>query len=95
MAIPADAYEQGLSVVTLSKPWGGCGVTIGWIAFQVCAVRARSAASLPLPTDSHLRSWELDCHYSRLRFPRVCAVSERNAACVSTYTRHCSTHLSR
>jgi aspartate/methionine/tyrosine aminotransferase len=30
----ADAYEKGLSVVTLSKPWGACGVTIGWIACQ-------------------------------------------------------------
>jgi aspartate/methionine/tyrosine aminotransferase len=30
----ADAYEKGLSVVTLSKPWGACGVTIGWIASQ-------------------------------------------------------------
>ena len=28
-----DAYPQyGLSVVTMSKPWGACGVTIGWIA---------------------------------------------------------------
>jgi aspartate/methionine/tyrosine aminotransferase len=30
----ADAYEKGLSVVTLSKPWGACGVSIGWIACQ-------------------------------------------------------------
>mmetsp|Transcript_36634 Transcript_36634/g.86138 ORF Transcript_36634/g.86138 Transcript_36634/m.86138 type:complete len:393 (+) Transcript_36634:191-1369(+) len=37
----ADAYEQGLSVVTLSKPWGGCGVTIGWIAFQDLRIRPR------------------------------------------------------
>lgn len=25
----ADRYNKGLSVVTLSKPWGACGVTIG------------------------------------------------------------------
>jgi aspartate/methionine/tyrosine aminotransferase len=30
-----DAYPAaGLSVVTMSKPWGACGVTIGWIACQ-------------------------------------------------------------
>ena len=28
----ADAYENGISIVTLSKPWGACGVTIGWVA---------------------------------------------------------------
>lgn len=30
----ADFYEKGLSCVTLSKPWGGCGISIGWIACQ-------------------------------------------------------------
>lgn len=30
----ADFYEKGISVVTLSKPWGGCGITIGWLALQ-------------------------------------------------------------
>lgn len=30
----ADLYQKGISVVTLSKPWGGCGVTIGWVALQ-------------------------------------------------------------
>ena len=30
----ADVYEKGISCVTLSKPWGACGVTIGWLAFQ-------------------------------------------------------------
>ena len=30
----ADFYQKGISCVTLSKPWGGCGVTIGWLAFQ-------------------------------------------------------------
>ena len=30
----AECYKKGLSVCTLSKPWGGCGVTIGWIALQ-------------------------------------------------------------
>ncbi|MEL0035631.1 MAG: aminotransferase class I/II-fold pyridoxal phosphate-dependent enzyme [Gammaproteobacteria bacterium] len=30
----ADIYHRGTSIVTLSKPWGACGVTIGWIATQ-------------------------------------------------------------
>ena len=29
----ADAYTtRGVSCVTMSKPWGACGVTIGWLA---------------------------------------------------------------
>jgi len=30
----ADVYHRGISVVTLSKPWGACGVTIGWLTCQ-------------------------------------------------------------
>ena len=30
----ADFYNKGLSACTLSKPWGGCGITIGWLALQ-------------------------------------------------------------
>jgi len=30
----ADVYPKGLSLATLSKPWGGCGITIGWLALQ-------------------------------------------------------------
>ena len=29
-----DVYSRGISCVTLSKPWGGCGITIGWLAVQ-------------------------------------------------------------
>lgn len=28
----ANAYENGISCVTMSKPWGGCGISIGWLA---------------------------------------------------------------
>ena len=28
----ANAYERGISAVAMSKPWGGCGITIGWLA---------------------------------------------------------------
>lgn len=27
----ANAYEKGISAVTMSKPWGGCGISIGWL----------------------------------------------------------------
>ncbi|GMH48569.1 hypothetical protein TL16_g00321, partial [Triparma laevis f. inornata] len=30
----ADFYEKGISCVTMSKPWGGCGITIGWLVCQ-------------------------------------------------------------
>jgi aspartate/methionine/tyrosine aminotransferase len=30
----ADFYHRGVSAVTLSKPWGGCGISIGWLALQ-------------------------------------------------------------
>jgi len=30
----ADAYHRGISCVTMSKPWGACGVTIGWLVCQ-------------------------------------------------------------
>ncbi|MBT6330581.1 MAG: aminotransferase class I/II-fold pyridoxal phosphate-dependent enzyme, partial [Kordiimonadaceae bacterium] len=28
----ADFYAKGLSACAMSKPWGGCGITIGWLA---------------------------------------------------------------
>jgi aspartate/methionine/tyrosine aminotransferase len=37
----ADAYALGLSCVTMSKPWGACGVTIGWLAFRDLSIRQR------------------------------------------------------
>eukprot|EP00536_Pseudo-nitzschia_multiseries_P013266 jgi/Psemu1/34617/gm1.34617_g len=30
----AEAYEKGISCVTMSKPWGACGITVGWLACQ-------------------------------------------------------------
>ncbi|MEJ2176770.1 MAG: pyridoxal phosphate-dependent aminotransferase, partial [Gammaproteobacteria bacterium] len=30
----ADSYENGISACTMSKPWGACGITIGWLALQ-------------------------------------------------------------
>lgn len=30
----ADYYNKGISAVTMSKPWGGCGIAIGWLACQ-------------------------------------------------------------
>lgn len=30
----ADIYEKGISACTMSRPWGACGITIGWLALQ-------------------------------------------------------------
>ena len=37
----ADLYEKGISAGTLSKPWGGCGITIGWLALQDLELRQK------------------------------------------------------
>lgn len=37
----SDLYFKGISVVTLSKPWGGCGITIGWLAFQDLSIKQK------------------------------------------------------
>ena len=37
----ADFYVKGLSACTLSKPWGGCGITIGWLALQDMELKQR------------------------------------------------------
>jgi aspartate/methionine/tyrosine aminotransferase len=37
----ADLYPKGLSACTLSKPWGGCGITIGWLALQDADLRQK------------------------------------------------------
>jgi aspartate/methionine/tyrosine aminotransferase len=39
----ADLYSRGISAVTLSKPWGGCGITIGWLAFQASGSEGEGA----------------------------------------------------
>lgn len=37
----ADLYSKGISACTLSKPWGGCGISIGWLAFQDKMIRQK------------------------------------------------------
>lgn len=37
----ADVYSRGISCVTMSKPWGACGVTIGWLAFQDLTIKQK------------------------------------------------------
>ena len=36
-----DTYFKGISVGTMSKPWGAGGVAIGWLAFQDMSVRQK------------------------------------------------------
>lgn len=38
-----DLYSKGISCVTIAKPWGGCGVTIGWLAIADLPSRQRIA----------------------------------------------------
>jgi len=37
----ADVYENGISACTMSKPWGACGITIGWLALQDLEVKQK------------------------------------------------------
>lgn len=37
----ADLYQNGISAVTMAKPWGGCGIMIGWLAMQDLALRQK------------------------------------------------------
>lgn len=37
----ADFYQKGISACTFSKPWGGCGITIGWLAFQDMSIKEK------------------------------------------------------
>ena len=37
----ADAYERGLSVVALSKPFGAGGTSLGWLALRDAEARQR------------------------------------------------------
>lgn len=55
----AELYDQGLSVCTLSKPWGGCGITIGWIALQDMALKQKIIDTQYFGTACPSRSSEL------------------------------------
>lgn len=37
----ADVYSKGISAVTMSKPWGACGITIGWLVCQDLEIKQR------------------------------------------------------
>ena len=36
-----DAYAKGISSVALSKAWGGCGITVGWLACPSLEIRQK------------------------------------------------------
>ena len=55
----ADVYRRGISVVTLSKPWGGCGVTIGWLAFHDLEIKQRLVDAQYFATQCPSRASEL------------------------------------
>lgn len=54
-----DIYQKGISAVTLSKPWGGCGITIGWLATQDLTVMDKLTDAQYFGTVSPSRSSEI------------------------------------
>ena len=55
----ADLYDKGLSVVTMSKPWGGCGITVGWLAFQDMDLRQKLIDTMYFHTACPSRASEI------------------------------------
>ena len=55
----AELYEKGLSAVSISKPWGGCGICIGWLAFQDASSRQRLLDTMYFGTACPSRASEL------------------------------------
>lgn len=55
----ADIYHKGISAVTLSKPWGACGITIGWLACQDLDLRQKLADVQYFGTVSPSRASEI------------------------------------
>ena len=78
----ADAYEKGISVVALSKPWGGCGISIGWLAFQDLSIKQRLVDVQYFGTASPSRASELQAlmalRASDAILPRNMAIIRRN-----------------
>ena len=61
----------GLSVAALSKPWGGCGITIGWLAFQDLALKQRLVDVQYFGTASPSRASELQAISAQPRLESV------------------------
>ncbi|MDG1709416.1 MAG: aminotransferase class I/II-fold pyridoxal phosphate-dependent enzyme [Emcibacteraceae bacterium] len=55
----ADVYEKGISAGGMSKPWGGCGITIGWIALQDTALKEKMVDDLYFGTICPSRASEI------------------------------------
>ncbi|MCP5382173.1 MAG: aminotransferase class I/II-fold pyridoxal phosphate-dependent enzyme [Kordiimonadaceae bacterium] len=55
----ADFYDKGISAVTLSKPWGGCGITIGWLAMQDMNLRQKIIDTMYFATACPSRASEI------------------------------------
>ena len=81
-----EVYDQGLSCVTMSKPWGACGVTIGWIACRDPALKQRLVDVQYFGTACPSRASELQ-GLMVLRASDV--ILEKNLAII----RHNLTHL--
>ena len=55
----ADFYDKGISAVTMSKPWGGCGITIGWLALQDQELRKKIIDTMYFATACPSRASEI------------------------------------
>ncbi|MDG1859267.1 MAG: aminotransferase class I/II-fold pyridoxal phosphate-dependent enzyme [Emcibacteraceae bacterium] len=55
----ADLYEKGISAGGMSKPWGGCGITIGWIALQDMTLKQKMIDDLYFGTICPSRASEI------------------------------------
>ena len=55
----ADAYERGLSVVALSKPFGAGGCSVGWVACRDAAARQKIVDAQYFGTACPARAAEL------------------------------------
>ena len=65
----ANSYEKGISVVAMSKPWGGCGINIGWIA-------CRDADMVRRMIDVQYFGCACVCRASEIQARMVLSVSE-------------------
>lgn len=55
----ADFYDKGISAVTMSKPWGGCGITIGWLALQDLTLKQKIVDTMYFATACPSRASEI------------------------------------
>ena len=84
----ADLYAKGLSAVTMSKPWGGCGITIGWLALQDLELRQKLVDIMYFHTACPSRASEIQAMMALRASDKIL---ERNLSII----KHNLTHLDK